>query len=325
MIRLSMELIEEARKYLDGRIRNTPVEHSRVLSELLGGLVFLKLENLQITGSFKLRGAYFRLSKLSEEERRKGVITCSAGNHGKAVSYVASQLEVPVTIYVPSNVDQSKYDGMKALGAEVIRSPHIGYDDTEVLAKEAAVHSGRPFISAFDDYCVMAGNGGTLGVEILDQVPEVRTIIVPVGGGGLSAGLSYYVKERSPEVQVIGCQHKDSAALQQSLEKGEAVTALPSIETVAGGLEGGIGKNSFGVLRSRIDGCSLVEEAEIYRGFRWCLENHQYLVEPSAVVVIAAVISGKLDIKQFPAVVVLSGRNVGMGTIETLLQTNLSG
>ncbi len=319
MEQLSMRLIEEAAGYLAGKVRRTPLEYSETLSEILGGDVFLKLENLQLTGSFKIRGAFFRLSRLNEEEKKRGIITCSAGNHGKAVSFVAKNLGIPATIFVPKNVDQSKFSGMKRHGAEVIVSPFSGYAETERMAIEASKTSGRPFISAFDDYYVMAANGGTLGKEILDDLPDAKTFIVPVGGGGLSSGLSFYLKERDRETEIIGCMLKDSPALPLSLEKGEAVTSLPSIDTVAGGLEGGLGKLTFEVLKSRISQCALVSEEEIYKGFAFALENLQYLVEPSSSATLAAAVCRKFAIKMFPAVLVLSGRNVSLQTIQKIL------
>jgi threonine dehydratase len=321
MNQLSSDLIEEAAAYLKDKIRNTPLEPSEKLSQIFGGPVFLKLENLQLTGSFKIRGAFFRLSKLTEKEKAKGVITCSAGNHGKAVSYVAKLLKIPATIFVPKNVDQSKFDAMEMLGAEVIVSPHNGYADTALMAKEASQKSGKPYVSAYDDFYIMAGNGGSLGKEILETLPEAKTFVVPVGGGGLSAGLSYYVKEKNPQAEIISCMLKDSPALVLSLEKGEAVTSLPSINTVAGGLEGGLGARPFDILKSRVDQCSLASEEEIYQAFRWGLENHQYLIEPSGVVTIACAITKKITINKFPAVFVISGRNVSLQTIKRILET----
>lgn len=159
---LSLNLIDAASAFLNDKSRVTPLEFSYPLSELLGVPAFLKLENLQLTGSFKVRGAFFRLSQLTPEEKSIGVITSSAGNHGKAIAFVAKELKVPATIYVPKNIDKSKLRGMQAYGAEVILSESVGYDATENLAKKAAKQTGRPFISAFEDPFIMAGNGGPL-------------------------------------------------------------------------------------------------------------------------------------------------------------------
>src|SRR6266498_5173936 len=169
---LNLDLIDQAARFLEGRVRRTPVELSPALSERAGVPVWLKLECLQATGSFKLRGALFRLSLLSEEEKRAGIATCSAGNHGKAVAYAARSLGLIPTIYVPASVDESKYRAMVDLGAEVVRSEFPGYDETEQWALKEAARAGKVWISAFDDEAIMAGNGGTLGLEILEDAPQ---------------------------------------------------------------------------------------------------------------------------------------------------------
>lgn len=312
--------IRDAARFLEGRVRRTPVEPSAKLSERLGVPVWLKLECLQVTGSFKVRGAFVRMAELSDAERRVGIATCSAGNHGKGVAYVARQLGVPARIFVPKTVDESKYRGMLALGAEVIRSEFIGYDDTEAWAREEASKSGRTFLSAFDDDAIMAGNGGSLAVEVLDDLPEARTFVLPVGGGGLSAGFALYAEEERPGSTIVGCQLEASPALQLSLERGEAVTRLPPVETAAGGLEGGIGRRTFEILKSHVDAVALITEAEIVDATRWMLAEHQYLVEPSAAVTVAACLTGKVGRVTSPAAVVLSGRNVSLETLQRILR-----
>lgn len=316
---LTAERIRAASELLAGRIRRTPVEPSPKLSEIAGVPFWLKLESLQVTGSFKVRGAFVRLSELSPEERRRGIVTASAGNHGKAVAYVAGLLSIPARIYVPKTVDESKYRGMLALGADVVRCEFSGYDDTEALARERAAAGGRLFVSAFDDEAVMAGNGGSLAVEVLEDVPQARTFVLPVGGGGLAAGFAFHARERLSGARIIGCQHELSPALKLSLERGEAVTKLPPIETAAGGVEGGLGALPFEVLRTRIDGVALLSEEEIFEAVVWMLEEHQYLVEPSAAVTVAACLTGKTGRLQTPAVAVLSGRNVGLRTLRRIL------
>jgi threonine dehydratase len=317
---LTIERIRAAAEFLKGRVRRTPVEPSRQLSEIAGVPVWLKLESLQITGSFKVRGAFVRLSELSEEDRRRGVVTASAGNHGKAVAYVSRLLSVPARIYVPKTVDESKYRGMLIFGAEVVRSEFPGYDDTEELAREEAAKSGRLFVSAFDDEAVMAGNGGSLAVEVLEDVPAAQTFVLPVGGGGLAGGFALYAKDRLPGSRIIGCQHELSPGLKLSLDRGEAVTRLPPIETVAGGIEGGIGPLPFDLLRSRTDGVALCSEEEIGEAVRWMLAEHQYLVEPSAAVTVAAFLTRKAGRLETPTVLVISGRNVSIETLQRILR-----
>src|SRR5215510_301 len=275
-----MALVHDARRALEGRIRRTPIEASPALSDAANAPVFLKLESLQLTGSFKIRGAYFVMSRLSADERRRGIVTCSAGNHGKAVATVARELGVPAEIHVPRDVDQAKYQAMLALGARVVRSDFEGYDDTERVARDEAARSGRPFLTAFDDAAVLAANGGTVAAEVLEDCPDARTFLLPVGGGGLSGGFAYYAKTALPDCRVIGCQHEGSPALAMSLERGQAVTSLPAFATTAGGLEGGIGRTGFDVLKTRVDGVALLSEAEIFEAVRFLLERHHYLIEP---------------------------------------------
>jgi threonine dehydratase len=315
---LGMDLVREARRALDGRIRRTPIEPSPALSDAANAPVFLKLECLQVTGSFKIRGAYFVLSRLSADERARGVVTCSAGNHGKAVAFVARALGVPAEIHVPRDIDEAKYQAIVALGARAVRSDFEGYDDTEQVAREAAARSGRPFLTAFDDACVLAANGGTLAAEVLEDCPEARTFVVPVGGGGLSGGFAYYAKTALADCRVIACQHEGSPALALSLERGEAVVRLPAFTTTAGGLEGGIGRTGFEVLRTRTDGVALVDEAELFDAVRFMLDRHQYLIEPSAAATVAAILGGKARLAS-PTVAVISGRNVALPTLRRIL------
>jgi threonine dehydratase len=316
---LDIALILDARRAIEGRIRRTPIEASPALSDAANAPVFLKLEALQLTGSFKIRGAYFVMSQLSADDRRRGVVACSAGNHGKAIAYVARELGVPAEIHVPRDVDQAKHDAMVALGARVIRSGFEGYDDTLEVARADAERSGRPFLTAFDDVRILAANGGTLAAEVLEDCPDARTFVLPVGGGGLSGGFAYYAKARLPGSRVIGCQHVGSPALALSLERGQAVVTLPPFATAAGGLEGGIGATGFDVLRSRIDGVALLDEAEIFDAVRFMLERHQYLIEPSSAVTVAAILTGKAGRIDSPTALVISGRNVALPTLRRIL------
>lgn len=313
------ELIREAADFLKGRVRRTPLEYSRKLSELAGVPVWMKLESMQLTGSFKIRGALFRISKLTAEERRDGILTCSAGNHGKAIAYAAKEAGVAATICVPRSVDGAKLEAMIALKANVRVSEFDGYDETEEWARAIAGQEDRTFISAFDDYAIMAANGGTVAMEAMDDVPDARVFVLPVGGGGLSAGFASYAKARCPDAAIVGCQHVLSPALKMSLDRGRAVTKLPAVETMAGGIEGGIGALTFPVLAPLIDRVALLSEDEILEGVRWMVANHQYLIEPTAAVTIAACLTGKAGKLTGSTVVVVSGRNVSAETVKTIL------
>ncbi len=317
--RLSLFLVEEAAELLRGQIATTPLEESPELSARLGAPVWLKLESLQRTGSFKIRGAIVQIARLSPEERECGVVTCSAGNHGKAVAEAGRQSGVPVTVCVPSSVDASKRRGIESRGAIVRISPFAGYDETEDWALALAAEEGKPFLSAFDDAGVMAGNGGTLAREVLEQLPEAASFLIPVGGGGLSAGFSFVVRQRLPRSVFVGCQHEKSPGLALSLEAGHAVTRLPAVETAAGGIEGGLGKLPFEILRSTIDRVALVSEAEILDATAWTFEHHQHSIEPSAAAGIAAALSGKAGRLTGPIVIIVTGRNVAAATFRSIL------
>lgn len=311
---LTKALIEEASTILKGKIRKTPLEYSQELSDLLNVPTYLKCEFLQYTGSFKPRGALFYLSTLKESEEVAGV---SAGNHGLGLAYSAKHFKLPCTIFVPKGVDQAKFDKIKSLGAKVIRSDFIGYDDTITWAKEEAKKRGLHLISAFDDEKIMAGNGGSLALEIQNDLPQVQNWIVPVGGGGLAAGMVV----AAPEVRFIACQHINSPGLKLSLEKGYPVMHLPAIKTLAGGIEGGIGEHCFSYLKDRVKDVVLITEDELIEGVRFMLKTHQYLIEPTAAVVMAACLFKKLPVLKGPTVIVLTGRNVAYETLASLIET----
>jgi threonine dehydratase len=312
------QLIEQATEFLKGKIRRTPLEFSPELSKLLGVPTYLKLESLQITGSFKIRGAFFYLSTLNEQERKQGVATCSAGNHGLGIAYAAKELGIPCTVFVPKSVDLAKHDKLIKLGAIVKRSEFVGYDDTLAWATKEAAQLKLPMVSAFNDEKIMAGNGGTLAVEILEELPEASHFILPMGGGGLSAGFSWHVKSKKPKAQVTICQLAACPALQLSLEQEKPITYMPPIDTVAGGLEGGLGEKCFEILKTRVDDIASIQEEELKFALCWLLEHHQYLIEPSAAVALASALFGHVTPKG-PVVILLTGRNVSYSTIQQLV------
>ena len=316
---IALETIEAAAKFLKDRVRRTPVEYSEPLSKILAAPAWLKLESMQLTGSFKIRGAFFRLSKLTAQERRDGVVTCSAGNHGKAVAYAAREADVRATICVPRSVDQSKLKSMIAYGADVRISEFDGYDDTETWAQDLARTEARTFISAFDDYDVMAANGGTVAIEVLEDAPEARRFILPIGGGGLGAGFAFWAKHHLPHATLVGCQHQLSPGFAKSIEAGRAITKLPAVETMAGGVEGGIGALTFEILRPLLSNVALVSEPEILEAVRWMLAQHQYLIEPTAAVAVAACLNGRIGASSQPIVVIISGRNVSTESVKKIL------
>jgi threonine dehydratase len=315
---LSVDMIRDAAAFLDGRVRRTPVEFSPELSERLGAEVWLKLENLQTTGSFKLRGAWFAMHRLQDQGVQR-VATCSAGNHGRGVAFAARQLGMQAVIFVPSSVDTVKLAGMRRDGAEVRLSTFPGYDETERWAIEQAAREGMPFLSAFDDPLVMAGNGGTVAMEVAEQVPDARTFLMPVGGGGHAAGFAFWMKSVYADARIVACQHRDSAALKASLDAGRAVTEMPPIDTLAGGLEGGLGVRTFEVLRGRVDDVRMVVEPALRAAMRWMVDHHQVIMEGSCAVAVAAALDPAFPKPSTPVVIFISGRNIARSSLAAVL------
>lgn len=315
---VSVDLIREASAFLDGRIRRTPVEYSPHLSDRVGVEVWLKLENLQVTGSFKVRGALFALHRLREQGVER-VATCSAGNHGRGVAHAARELGMEATIYVPSSVDPVKLAGMQRDGAIVRKSDFPGYDETEKWALQETQRTGTPFISAYDDPLVMAANGGSVAMEVAAQVPNATTYLMPVGGGGHAAGFAYWMKEQHDPARIVACQHMDSAALLKSMQIGSAVREMPAIDTLAGGLEGGLGANTFEVLKGRVDDIRLVSEQEIRSAMRWMVEKHQLIMEGSCAVAVGACLDPAFPKPDGPVVIFVSGRNISRQALASVL------
>lgn len=311
---LDMTLVEEARAVVSERLLRTPVVPSPALSRRLGVDVYLKLDCLQVTGSFKVRGALFALHRL----RASGVdevAACSAGNHGKGIAWAATELGMRATVFVPKSVDTSKLESMRELGARVELSEFIGYDETEEWAIAEADRRGLPSVSPYDDAAVMAGNGGTVALEVLEQVPEARTFVMPVGGGGHAAGFTFVVGDRLPDARFVMCQHRDSPGFHLSVERGHPVTELPAIETLASGLEGGFGTRTFDILRDRHDEIRLVSESGLRAAMRWTAREHGLIIEGSSAVAVAALLADPVPQSAGPVVVFISGRNVAFETV----------
>jgi threonine dehydratase len=313
------DLIAKATFFLKGKILRTPLEFSKGLSEMLGVPVYLKMESLQITGSFKVRGALFYLSTLSEAEKKKGISACSAGNHGLGVAFAAREHGVSCTVYVPKGSDSAKKKKILETGAQLLESELIGYDETLIWAQERAKETGQHFITAFDDERIIAGNGGSIGVEILEDLPDVKNIVLPISGGGLGAGVAF----ATPGVRIIGCQLRDSAALKLSLQAGKAITSMPAIKTIAGGLEGGIGKTCFEILKERIFDLCLVSDRDLLQACHWMLEEHHHLIEPSGAAAVAACLKKRIPKLTGKTVFVLSGRNMALSLLQRTLNADL--
>ena len=299
--------IRAAREVLDGVSIYTPMEGSRWLSAIAGGPVLIKAENLQRTGSFKIRGAYLRMSRLSDEEKAAGVVAASAGNHAQGVALAAQMLGIKATVFMPAGAPIPKERATRAYGADV-RFHGISIDQALLKALEFAEETGAVLIHPFDHVDIVTGQG-TCGLEIFEQCPEVETVVIPMGGGGFIAGVATALKALRPEVRVVGVQAENAAAYPASLAQGKPV-ALESMSTMADGIAvGRPGDVPFRAIQQHVDEVVTVSEESMSRALLMLLERAKLVVEPAGAVAVAALLD---DPKAFatPAVVVLSGGNI---------------
>ncbi|MGZ4452969.1 MAG: threonine ammonia-lyase [Nocardioides sp.] len=299
--------IRAARELLRGVTIETPVETSRWLSQLVGAPVLLKCENLQRTGSFKSRGAYVRISRLTDAERACGVVAASAGNHAQGVALAASLMGANATVFMPDGAAIPKERATRGYGAEVIfAGPTV--DDCLAAAAKHAERTGAVLIHPFDHPDVIAGQG-TAGLEILEQVPEVRTVLVPVGGGGLLAGVALAIKASRPDVRVIGIQAAGAASYPASLDAGHPI-ALEAMRTMADGIAVGVpGTLPFSIIREHVDEIRTVSEESISRALLALMERAKLVVEPAGAVGVAALLDDQ-GAFEGPVAVLLSGGNI---------------
>ncbi|MFD5270009.1 threonine ammonia-lyase [Streptomyces sp. NPDC058335] len=318
---VTLDDVRGAQKMLSGVARVTAMEGSRYLSQLVGAPVHLKCENLQRTGSFKLRGAYVRIAGLLPEERAAGVVAASAGNHAQGVALASTLLGVRSTVFMPNGAPLPKISATREYGAEVRLHGHV-VDETLAAAQEYAAETGAVFIHPFDHADVIAGQG-TVGLEILEQCPEVRTIVVGVGGGGLAAGIAVAVKELRPDVRIVGVQAEGAAAYPPSLVAGRPV-ALRSPATMADGIKvGRPGDVPFGIVGDLVDEVRTVSEDALATALLLCLERAKLLVEPAGASPVAALMS-EPDAFEGPVVAVLSGGNVDPLLMQRVLRHGMS-
>ncbi|GIF66023.1 threonine ammonia-lyase [Asanoa ishikariensis] len=299
--------VEAARELLAGVVRTTPMEPSRPLSARLGGPAWLKCENLQRAGSYKVRGAYVRIARLTDAERARGVVAASAGNHAQGVALAAEMLGTSATVFMPEGAPLPKVAATKGYGA-AIELVGATVDESLVAAKEFADRTGAVFIHPFDHPDVIAGQG-TVALEILEQCPQVRTIVTGVGGGGLVSGLAVAAKAINPHVRVIGVQAANAAAFPPSLIAGEP-TRLTNYSTIADGIAVGCpGEITFAHVEKLVDEIVTVTEEDISRALLMLLERGKLVVEPAGAVGVAALLAGVVEAEP-PTVAVLSGGNI---------------
>lgn len=319
MNQLTLDKFEEAYERVQEVILPTNLIQSDFFSQTTGNKVYLKPENLQLTGAYKIRGAYYKISTLSEEEKQRGLITASAGNHAQGVAYAARKFGVPATIVMPVSTPLLKVNRTKSLGAEVILHGNV-YDEACDKALELAEEHGYTFVHPFDDLDVATGQG-SIAMEIVKELPTVDTILVPVGGGGLATGVSTLAKMLNPKIRVIGVEPAGANCLQASLRAG-AVTTLDRVDTIADGTAVKTpGENIFPYLQENLDDIITIEDDELIVAFLDVLENHKLLVENSGLLTVAA-------LKHLPAenkkvVSILSGGNMDIITLSSVVQNGL--
>lgn len=316
---MTLEKFEEATEVVKKVILRTKLVYSEYFSETCNNKVYLKPENMQYTGAYKVRGAYYKISTLSEEERKKGLITASAGNHAQGVAYAAKLYGVKATIVMPTTTPLIKVNRTKGYGAEVVLYGNV-YDDACAHALQLAEEKGCTFIHPFDDEVVATGQG-TIAMEIFKDLPTVDIILVPIGGGGLACGISTLAKLLNPNIKVIGVEPAGANCMQESIQAGKVVS-LPAVNTIADGTAVKTpGSKIFPYIKKNLDGIITVEDEELIVAFLDMMENHKMIVENSGLLTIAAL--KHLNCKNKKVVSVLSGGNMDVITISSIVQHGL--
>ena len=316
---LTLDRFEEASEIVKKVTQETKLVYSEYLSEQTGNKVYLKPENMQFTGAYKVRGAYYKISTLTEEERQRGLITASAGNHAQGVAYAAKRYGAKAIIVMPTTTPLIKVNRTKSYGAEVVLYGDV-YDEACAKAYELAEEHGYTFIHPFDDPAVATGQG-TIAMEIFQELPLVEYILVPIGGGGLATGVSTLAKLLNPKIKVIGVEPAGANCMQESLKTGEVVT-LPQVNTIADGTAVKTpGSKIFPYIQENLDDIITVHDDELIVAFLDMVENHKMIVENSGLLTVAAL--KHLSVKDKRVVSILSGGNMDVITMSSVVQKGL--
>lgn len=314
---VTFQMIVEAARNLKGVVKETDFCYSETLSDLTKGDVYLKLENLQQSGSFKIRGAYNKIIHLSDEEKKCGVVASSAGNHAQGVAISASKLGIKSTIVMPKSAPFAKIYATRKYGGEVVLHGEV-YDEAYEKAIEIQEATGATFVHPFNDPYVIAGQG-TIGLEIMQEQPDLDVVLVPIGGGGIASGIALAVKMINPNIKVIGVQTKNAPSMYESLKCGH-VEATPVNKTIADGIAvGEPGDLTFSIIKDYVDEIITVSETEISQAFLLLLENCNLVCEGAGAVSVAAIMSRKLDLKNKKVGAILSGGNIDINLIESII------
>ena len=314
---IDLDDVQRARETIGDRLHRTPTFTSAALSRLTGAQVHLKAELFQRTGSYKIRGPLVKLSRLTQEERDRGVVCSSAGNHAQGVALAAAMLGVRAVVCMAENATPSKIAATKGYGAEVVLEGSI-WDDADRKARELVASEGLTYVHPFDDVDLISGQG-TVGVEILEDWPEVEIVVVPIGGGGLISGVSAAVKQERPEVRIVGVESSDGAAMKASVDAGELVT-LEHCDTIIDGLRvKRAGEITFDLVQRFVDEIVAVPDATIFENVLWTMAHTKLVVEGAAAAPVAALREGLVDAPQGTKVVcVLSGGNIDLSQLRGL-------
>lgn len=316
---MTIDKIYDASRVLKEVARETDVIYAPKINPL--AKVYLKTENLQVTGSFKVRGAYYRIHNLSPEDKAKGAIACSAGNHAQGVALAAQKNGIDAVICIPAGAPLSKIEATRSYGATVELVEGV-YDDAYRRAVEIQEESGRTFIHPFNDEDVIAGQG-TIGLEIINQLPDVDVVLCPIGGGGLISGVAFAIKSLRPNCKVYGVQAAGAPSMKESLEKGEAIE-LPSVSTIADGIAvKKPGNVTFDMVSKYVDGVITVTEDEIATAILALIEQQKMVAEGAGAVSVAAAMFNKVDLKDKKVVCVVSGGNIDVNTMNRVLTRGL--
>lgn len=316
---LNIDLFEKATEKVSEVVLPTPLIYSEFFSTQIGNKVYLKPENIQHTGAYKIRGAYFKISTLSDEERKHGLVTASAGNHAQGVAFAAAKFGVKAVIVMPTSTPLMKVNRTKSYGAEVVLHGDV-YDDAYKKALELAEENGYTFIHPFNDPLVCAGQG-TIAMEIIKELPTVDYILVPIGGGGLATGVSTLVKQINPNIKVIGVEPAGANCMQESIKAGHVVT-LSTASTIADGTAVKTpGDFTYEMVSKNIDSIITVNDEELIDAYLDMVENHKMVCENSGLLTIAAL--KQLDFKDKKIVSILSGGNMDIITMSSMLQHGL--
>jgi threonine dehydratase len=319
---LTLRDIEDARRRIGDRVVSTPCQRSEVFSALTGNTIFFKFENLQLTGSFKERGALNKLLQLTPEERARGVIAASAGNHAQGVAYHAGRLSIRATIVMPETTPLIKVSSTRSFGARVVLHGQ-GYDDAYAEARRIAAEEGSVFVHAFDDEAVLAGQG-TIGLELLEQNPYLEAVVVPVGGGGLISGIATAVKEVNPSIQVIGVEAAACPKMRASIDAGAPVAVTPQRTIAEGIATKRPGELTFPIVKKLVDELVAVSEEEIANAILLLLEREKTMVEGAGAAALAAMVNRRTRLAGRKVAVVLSGGNIDVNLLARIIERGLA-